>query len=449
MRNPLQSASIVGLISLLLAVSAATQPVHAQQAPANRSSDAYERALQDMLANPSDLNKTLRYATLAAEHDNLEGAITALSQLLITNPELWQVHYQLGVLYYRLKSYAVAKAYFEGAAARKDVPATTRTRIAEYIAQIDEKTATSRLSGQLTAGSQYQTNVNGASGVVPAQARVAGIQNLFSQKEDFNVFGNIQAKHVYDFNTIDGTTWETDFQGYGAKQISEEDFDLVFLELGSGPRFIVPPDLMDRVSVHPYFQFDYVRLGDSRLDYAKGGGIDVKKEFSDTAYASLGYNVQNLAYRNTALRPRLSDLDGVQHEARLEFAFALTNNTLLNVKERLTALNAHQPYEQNLAIASTVTFAIAYDAPFGISSERWISSATAEYQKARYDAPDPSIDAANTRVDDRWYFRLATAVPVTSTWSLIGALGYRNNGSNLRSYTYDNTEVSLAISYKF
>lgn len=433
----------------LVLVTAAGAQVVAQQRASGQQTDEYQRALQEMLANPADLNKTLRYAQLAAERDNLEGAISALSQLLITNPELWQVHYQLGILYYRLKSYSLAKSYFQGAASKKDVPPATRARIAEYIAEIDKKTAASRWSGQVTIGSQYQSNVNAASGVVPAQARTAGLENLFSSKEDFNVFGFAQAKHIYDFNTVDGTTWESDFKGYGAKQITEEDFDLVFLELTSGPRFVIPASLVDGVTVRPYLQFDYIRLGDSRLDYAKGGGFDVKKEFSDTAYASVGYNVQDLAYRNTALRPRLSDLDGVQHQGKFEIASALWDNLLLNFKERLTWLNAHQPYERNLALASTVTLAIAYDAPLGLTSERWVSSASAEYEMARYEAPDPSIDAANTRVDDRWYFRLATAVPVTADWSIIGAFSYRNNGSNLRSYTYDNKEGTLAFSYKF
>lgn len=430
-------------------VTAATAQAIAQPSAPSQQTDEYQRALQEFLANPSDLNRTLRYAQLAAEHDNLEGAISALSQLLITNPELWQVHYQLGVLYYQLKSYSLAKSYFQGAASKKDVPPATRARIAEYIAEIDQKTAISRWSGQVTVGSQYQSNVNAASGFVPAQARSAGLQNLFSAKEDFDYFGFADAKHVYDFNTVDGTTWESDFKGYGAKQITEGNFDLVFLELASGPRFLVPANLVDGVSVRPYLQFDYVRLGDSRLDYAKGGGVDIKKEFSDTAYASVGYNIQDLSYRNTAFRPRLTDLDGVQHQGKLEIASALWDDLFLNFKEQLSWLNAHQPYERNLALASTVTLAIAYDAPLGLTTGRWVSSASAEYEKARYEAPDPSIDPANSRVDDRWYFRLATAVPMTTDWSIIGAFSYRNNGSNLRSYTYDNKEGTLAISYKF
>jgi tetratricopeptide (TPR) repeat protein len=448
MLGVLSRALLACVVALGLITTTASQ-TNAQPSVPSQATDEYQRALQEMLADPSDLNKTLRYAQLAAERDNIEGAISALSQLLITNPELWQVHYQLGVLYYRLKSYALAKSYFEEAASKNDVPSATRTRIADYIAQIEKQTAANRWSGQVTVGGQYQSNVNAASGVVPAQAQTAVVENLFSTKEDFGVFGFVQATHIYDFNTVDGTTWESNFQGYGAKQISEEDFDLVFIELTSGPRFVLPTDLMTGLSVRPYLEVDYVRLGDSRLDYAKGGGFDVRREFSDTAYLSAGYNVQDLEYRNTALRPRLTDLDGVQHQAKLQFAFALLNNVLLNIEERAISLNAHQPFERNLALASMVTLAIAYDAPFGVTSNRWVSSASAEYEAARYEAPDPSIDAANTRVDDRWYFRLATSVPVAAEWSIIGAFSYRNNGSNLRSFTYDNKEATLAISYKF
>jgi tetratricopeptide (TPR) repeat protein len=429
--------------------TAAAQGTPDRTRPADRSSDAYERALQDMLADPGDIEKTFRYATIAAERNDLEGAISAFSRLLITNPELWQVHYQLGILYFRLKSYALAKSYFQGAASMQDVPSATQDRIAGYIEEIDAKIATNRFSGNVAVGVRYQTNANGASGVVPSQANVAGLQDQFSRKEDFDIFGNLQVKHVYDFNTVDGTTLETAFQGYGAKQSSEEDFDLLYFDLASGPRFVVPPDWMEGLSVRPYLQLTYVHLGNARLNTAVGGGLELKKEISETANASLGYSVQDFSYHNTALRSRLTDLDGQRHEVKFDFAFSVLNNLLVNVRERIAVLNAHQPYESNWSAGSLVGATVSYDAPFGITADRWVSSVTAEYVMARYEAPDPAIDPGTTRVDDRWYFRLATAVPAAADWTVIGSVGYTDSGSNLRSYTYDNLDVSLALSYRF
>lgn len=424
----------------------AAQDSREERRPAVGQADPFDQALREMLADPGNPDKTMRFATIATERKDFEGAISALSRLLITNPELWQVRYELGVLYFRLGSYGLAKSYFRGAEAGKDVPAETRQRIAEFIAQIDARTSVHRWSGRLTAGGRYQSNVNAASG---AQLNLGGLQDQFARKADWDAFGSLEVGYIYDFDTVDGTVLETRFQAYGAKQMSEDEFDLVYVELDSGPRFIVLPGVVKGLSVRPFGQLDYARLADSELYFAKGGGLQLRQDFGDTIYAALGYRLRDIMFRNTAARPRLTDLDGVEHEASLELAFSLTDDLALQFRERLIAQNAHEPFESNLAIASFVGVSVLYDAPFAVTSERWSSSASVEYVRARYEAPDPAVAPGTTRVDDRWYFRVSTGIPLTTTLSLLGSLGYTENGSNLAPFEYDNFDATIAISYKF
>ena len=75
-----------------------------------------------MLARPSDLNNTLQYAASASVND-IESAISTYEQLLFYNPSSSRTRFELGVLYFRLGSYAMARSYFETALAMADITA--------------------------------------------------------------------------------------------------------------------------------------------------------------------------------------------------------------------------------------------------------------------------------------------------------------------------------------
>ena len=65
----------------------------------------YNAAFQDMLNKPGDLAVALKYATVANQAGDLEGAVSTYEGMLIIDPNLPRVRLELGVLYYRLKSY--------------------------------------------------------------------------------------------------------------------------------------------------------------------------------------------------------------------------------------------------------------------------------------------------------------------------------------------------------
>ena len=69
---------------------------------------------QGLLSRPSDLTNTLQYAA-AASADDIESAIGTYEQLLFYNPTLSRVRFELGVLYFRLGSYEMARSYLQSA----------------------------------------------------------------------------------------------------------------------------------------------------------------------------------------------------------------------------------------------------------------------------------------------------------------------------------------------
>src|SRR5277367_6547888 len=98
---------IVGLVALgLLLVS--TGPGRAADAA---DQAAYDAAFDAMQRDPGNSDKALVYAEASVKIGNLEGAIGALERLLIFNPDLPRLQLEVGVLYYRLGSYTIARGY--------------------------------------------------------------------------------------------------------------------------------------------------------------------------------------------------------------------------------------------------------------------------------------------------------------------------------------------------
>ena len=112
------------------------------QAPAVPSSELkrqYDAAFQETLSKPADLDVLFRFAGLATQMGDLEGAISALERMLLVNPDLPRVRLELGVLYYRLGSYEVARTYLDTALKSPALPADVRSKAQEYLAEIESK----------------------------------------------------------------------------------------------------------------------------------------------------------------------------------------------------------------------------------------------------------------------------------------------------------------------
>ena len=120
-------------------------------AKSQTTSDLLNPLFQGILAQPSNFNNALQYATLAPSRD-IESAISTYEQLLFYNPNLASVRFELGVLYYRLGSYEMARGYFDSALKMKDITPALRQRAEELIAAIDKKLQPDQFSGYVQSG---------------------------------------------------------------------------------------------------------------------------------------------------------------------------------------------------------------------------------------------------------------------------------------------------------
>ena len=239
------------MIAVLLAwsLSASAQdgipPATAAATTANDpiTNPEYNALFKRMFANPTDLEVTFRFAEMATQLGDYEAAIGALERMLFFNPDLPRVKLELGVLYFKLGSYTMARSYFESAVKGDNVPAEVRAKVDAFLAEIDSRLSPNKFALYGHAGFRHQTNANaGPDGLL---VRVVGqdavLNSQFAKTPDWNAFGQTEIDYAYDLGDQRGDTIEAIFVGYYADQFKLHQFDLGVAELQAGPRMPIGP----------------------------------------------------------------------------------------------------------------------------------------------------------------------------------------------------------------
>src|SRR4029453_10378222 len=270
------------LVFLCVTVFVAIAPpscVRAQVPAASASSELrgqYDAAFQETMRKPADLDVLFRFASLATQIGDLEGAISALERMLLINAALPRVRLELGVLYYRLGSYEAARTYLASALKSPALPADVRRKAEEYLAEIDSKASPSSFGGDVFFGWRYQSNAN----LGPAASRVllfgqpANLNQAGLGTADWGVVSSLQVRHRWDFGQQDKSALETQFAAYANRQFHLSAANVSLLDLTTGPRFQVFNGLYEDVSLRPFVTGGYVWVNHTSSYGSWGGGLE-------------------------------------------------------------------------------------------------------------------------------------------------------------------------------
>ncbi|HEY5504159.1 MAG TPA: tetratricopeptide repeat protein, partial [Sedimentisphaerales bacterium] len=213
----------------------------------------YEALFQQMYKAPSNLDVSFKFAEQAVARGDYEAAIGALERMLFFNPNLPRVKLELGVLYFKLGSFELARSYFQDAVKGADVPDEIRAQVRAYLAEIDRRLSRYEYGVFLQAGMRYQTNANVGpnSLMVRALGQDAILGNQYGKQPDWNSFETVSAYYAYKMN-MRGDAIEVTFQGLNSNQLKLNQFDLGLVELTVG----------QRVAVGQNSSFKYYGIGD-------------------------------------------------------------------------------------------------------------------------------------------------------------------------------------------
>ena len=303
------------LSSPLAALAQTAGSSNASPAQAAPTTDADKRIAADLLfkrllIKPDDLDAGFRYAELETELGDYEAAIGALERMLYYNPNLPRVKLQLGVLYFHLRSYEMARNSFESVLAAPNVPSDIQTEVQTYVAAVDKAVAINQFSVYGQFGLAYQTNANAGpnSPNVLALGQNALLSPQFQKTPDWNAFGLVTAHDFYDFNDQRGDGWESDVIAYYSQQFKVTRLNLGLVELRTGPRIGIGD--YGGPSIHPYVLGNVLTLGGANYLNTAGGGLSLNWPVNERLTITPGIEFRNRWFYNSANYPTADGQSG-------------------------------------------------------------------------------------------------------------------------------------------
>jgi hypothetical protein len=444
----------LAFVAISLVAVATVGQAHAQTAASPSDADLKVEAdilFKRTLLKPDDLDAAFRYSQIETKLGDYEAAIGALERMLFFNPGLPRVKLELGVLYFRLHSYEMARSYFTAAIAGKDTPQDVRDEVAGFLAQIDHSVTPSQLSVFAQTGLRYQTNANAGpnSPVVQALGQSALLSNEFQRKPDWNAFGVVTAHHFYDFGDQNSDGWESDVIAYYAKQFTVTRLDLGLIEASTGPRLGLGAS---GASVHPYVLGNYVSLGDASYLGTVGGGIVGRVLFPAGVTLDPGLEFRRRQFDNSSNYPDAAGQTGDQWIGYLNGYGPLISAANVSWQGRLAVTNASATYEPYAYNDLSVDFALPYGftAPaFARTGRPWTFAPMIGYSWTNYREPDPIVNPTITRKDRQLRVGATLDMTFLENLGLQAQVQYFDTGSTLPNFQNNDFVVSFGPTARF
>jgi tetratricopeptide (TPR) repeat protein len=434
------------LVGACLALSAVAQP-------ASESQDKeYDAAFQEMLRQPGNLDVLFRFATVATQTGDLEGAVSALERMLLIDPNLPRVRLELGVLYYRLGSYEIARTYLQSALASRNVPPEVRAKAEQFMAELDKRLTRSRFSGEIFLGTRYQSNANLGPGgsQVRLFGQVANLNQAALGTPDWGAVSTGQFRHTYDLETQDKAAIESQFTYYVTRQFQLQAANVSLIDFTTGPRFQAFRETFEDVIVKPFVSAGYIWVNDTPYYGSYGGGVETGVLLSDNLRNVSIFSWRQQNYPNTWYLPNNSQFTGAQYSATSTFQYQLNPLVSLfavaNAQRYQTQLTPQQNY---MLLGTGAGFAFRFPDPLFRSDQPWTISLSANLQWWKYDQPDPIVDPDVIRYQQDTIINLLLAVPFDERTTFSLSLARFNRAASLPNYEFTNNSAMFGVSWRF
>jgi hypothetical protein len=421
-------------------------------AQAQRAGDteAFKLAFDETLKKPTDAPTLLKYARLAVQVGDLEAAISAYERFLMIDPDQPRVRYELGVLYFRLRSYEAARAYFETARVSPKAAADVKSGAGEYIAEIEKVVGRSRFSGDVLVGLRYSNNANNAnSGAVRFFGNTVVPNPAFSQRSDVAAIGAAQLRHRYDFGRQDNGTLETDLGVYASRQFQVSEANTLLFDLTTGPRSQPFEGAFRDVTLKPFVTGRYVGVHDQPTYWSWGAGMEATAQLREWLKLSTVVLGRRRDFVDNADAPTNSRSSGNDAAVAMQLQAEVAPDVLLVLginATRYIAAVASESYRE-LGFGGSLT--VRFTDPVGLNGRKWYLTGSASGAFAGYDAADPTVDPSITRSQADLNLGLLLSVPIDDRFSVVGQTTYFQRTSPLGNYAFQAFNGLLGVSWRF
>lgn len=438
------TAALAGLIAAL--------PAAAQQAtPSTQIRAAYDAAFQDTLRNPTDPPTLVRYADLAVQVGDIEGAISALERLLLIDGDQPRVKLELGVLYYRLGSYETARTYLESARGSGLASPEVKDRASQYLKEVDSKVSKSQFSGDVLVGLGYSSNANsGAGGANQTFGATAVTTPNVSQRPDFNVIGAATIRHRYDLDRQDNGALESELSFYTARQFQVSEANVTLVEFTTGPRSSpFESGMLDDLTVRPMLTGRYVAVQDQVSYWAWGAGMETTTALGPQINGILSVFGRRREFLNNPNAPTNNQNSGNEGVAVLDLRAELTSYMTMSFGANFTKFVAQSFPQSYTEFGFGTSLEVRFADPLGINGRNWSATASLSMAQAAYAAPDQTVNSLVARNQNDVNLGLILTIPLDDSLALIGQANYTQRTASLSTYAYEAFTTLVGIGWRF
>jgi hypothetical protein len=426
---------------------AQTPPVQPLSAAAVVQND-YDALFKQMFANPSNLEISFKFAEAAAARGDYEAAIGALERMLFFNPNLPRVKLELGVLYFKLGSWDLARGYFQDAIKGTGVPDDIRAQVNAYLTEIARRQAPYEFSALLHAGARWQSNANVGpdSLIVRAIGQDAILGNQFARAPDWNWFQLAVAQYIHKINKR-GDAFELIFTGYASQQHKFTQFDLALAELSYGTRVAIDQSSSFKI----YGIGTYANLAHHKYIESNGAGFSIRGPLGNWGLAEGYVEHRFRRFFDSDEFPTASEQTGGLTTAAVnaEIRFGWLRLTGRFGYDRN---NARKFYDYNSYDRFSVDFGvpIEFSVPgFDGVQKQVIVTPVYGYSETRYDDPNWIVDPFLVRFDKETRLGGVIDVQLYQNWGLRTTVTQTWIISNLPNYDMKNFTVAFGPTARF
>ncbi|HEX2554967.1 MAG TPA: outer membrane beta-barrel protein [Microvirga sp.] len=410
----------------------------------------YEALFRRILANPADLDVNFRFSEVATQIGDLEAAIGALERIVFYNPNLPRVRLELGILYFRLGSYAMAREYFESAIAGPEVPPELTSRVRGFLAEIDRRLSTTQWSFYGQTGFRHQTNASAgpSSPVVRSFGTTGLLDRRFVRRPDWNAFALGSLRHIYDFENQRGDVWETNVSTYNARQFQVRRLDVNLLEVQTGPRFALNPEEWPGAYVRSYFVGGVVALGGSYYLGTAGAGVGIGTSFGSLLVEPFA-EYRRRDFGNSRDYPTATQQEGDLWTAGLVAGSPLGGPLRWQARAAYVDNETQERFRFFGFRQANVDVALPFDFTGPWGDRPWTLTPYAGFSYTDYDAPNRAVDPRVSREDREWRVGAGIDLPLYQNIGFGAQITYSRTDSNIRNYRLDNLAIGFGPTLRF
>ncbi len=441
-----------GRLAIAGAMAALVMGGHTSGFAAEASERRREALLQEMIARPNDLDLAFEYAKLSADAGDYEGAISTMERMLIYAPNTPRIQLELGILYYRLGAYDVARSYFEQVLANPSVPPDITQKVRLYIQQLSLAADPPPFSASIFSAIRYETNANFGPGT--QSVTLNGIDFTLDDQSvgrpGWSALNIGTLHYSYDLKK-QGDKIEFDFLAYSTAYFENElqDIDLDFFEFTLGPSWNLKRWGWDQTRLYTYAIADLAYLGYETYFTAPGAGIRLLSFSAENSVLDARVETRYREFNNTTELPTNTLRDGLQTRFGATYSYYTSPGFVITTQGYVQREDADADFYANWEIAFSGGFAWTFDNPLWQGRYPWTWQLGGGVILRNYDAPDPTINFFEKEEDETWWARTAVVIPVAETWALVPQVEYRDQHSNYDIRKFDDLITLLGVQKRF